>query len=102
MIDILASHLKKSFDSDRLVLDDVSFQIESGERVGLLGPNGAGKTTLLRILTGEERPDEGTVTLGAGRRVGVVSQIPVFPSDYTVRRVLRTAFDPVLAAGREL
>ena len=102
MIDIMASHLKKSFDTDRLVLDDVSFQIESGERVGLLGPNGAGKTTLLRILTGEERPDEGTVTLGAGRRVGVVSQIPVFPSDYTVRRVLRTAFDPVLAAGREL
>ncbi|MBR2667573.1 MAG: ABC-F family ATP-binding cassette domain-containing protein [Oscillospiraceae bacterium] len=102
MIDIMAAHLRKSFETDRLLLKDVSFQIESGERVGLLGPNGAGKTTLLRILTGEVRPDEGSVTIAAGRRVGVVSQIPVFPADCTVYDVLRSAFEPVLAAGREL
>ena len=44
-------------------LDGVSFRADAGERIAVVGRNGAGKTTLLRILTGEERPDEGTVTM---------------------------------------
>ena len=47
--------------------------------MGLLGRNGAGKTTLFKILTGELDYDEGTVVVGQGRRVGLISQIPVYP-----------------------
>lgn len=70
--------LVKSFDLEKKILNGLSFQVDSGERVGLLGKNGAGKTTLFRMLTGELEPDEGEIQLGAGRRVGLISQIPVY------------------------
>ena len=92
MVDIRVSGLVKSFDLEKRILDGLSFQVDSGERVGLLGKNGAGKTTLFRMLTGELEPDEGEIQLGAGRRVGLISQIPVYPAGYTVEDVLRSAF----------
>ena len=52
MIDISVNRLVKSFDLEKKILDGITFQIDTGERVGLLGKNGAGKTTLFRILTG--------------------------------------------------
>ena len=61
MIDISVNRLVKSFDLKRKILDGITFQIDTGERVGLLGKNGAGKTTLFRILTGELDYDEGQV-----------------------------------------
>ena len=51
MIDISVTGLIKSFDLEKKILDGITFQIDTGERVGLLGKNGAGKTTLFRILT---------------------------------------------------
>lgn len=92
MVDIRVTGLVKSFDLEKKILNGLSFQVDSGERVGLLGKNGAGKTTLFRILTGELEPDEGEIQLGAGRRVGLISQIPVYPAGYTVEDVLRSAF----------
>ena len=50
MIEISVTGLQKSFDLEKKILDGLTFQINSGERVGLLGKNGAGKTTLFRIL----------------------------------------------------
>lgn len=52
----------------RTLLRDVAFTIEPGERIALIGRNGEGKSTLLRILTGEQRPDEGEVRLAPGAR----------------------------------
>lgn len=92
MVDIRVTGLVKSFDLEKKILNGLSFQVDSGERVGLLGKNGAGKTTLFRMLTGELEPDEGEIQLGAGRRIGLISQIPVYPAGYTVEDVLCSAF----------
>ena len=92
MIDISVKDLVKSFDSERNVLDGISFDVQSGERVGLLGKNGAGETTLFKILTGELDYNSGEIAFAAGKKVGLISQIPVYPEDYTVEDVLRTAF----------
>ena len=64
MIDISITELVKSFDLEKRILDGVSLQIDSGERVGLLGKNGAGKTTLFNILTGALDYDSGEVPRG--------------------------------------
>jgi len=102
MIEIQVEGLVKSFEIGKNILDGLTFQIDQGERVGLLGKNGAGKTTLFRILTGELDCDEGSVTVGAGRRLGLISQIPVYPAGYTVEDVLRTAFARLHALAEEM
>ena len=80
MVDIAVSNVVKSFEIGSNILDGLTFQIQAGERVGLLGRNGAGKTTLFKILTGELRCDSGEVVIGRNRRVGLISQIPVYPN----------------------
>ena len=102
MIEIQVENLVKSFEVGNNILDGLSFQIDQGERVGLLGKNGAGKTTLFKILTGELDYDEGEVHIGQGRRIGLISQIPVYPAGYTVEDVLRTAFSRVQALAEEM
>ncbi len=92
MIEISINGLKKSFEIGSNILDGITFQVETGERLGLLGRNGAGKSTLFRILTGELEPDEGEVVIAKNRRLGLISQIPVYPAGYTVEDVLNTAF----------
>ena len=92
MIDISVSGLVKEFEVGKKILDGLSFQVDAGERVGLLGPNGCGKTTFLRILTGVVYPDEGEIVIAPNKRVGLISQIPVYPANYTVEDVLDTAF----------
>ena len=102
MIEIQVNGLVKSFEVGHNVLDGLTFQIDQGERVGLLGKNGAGKSTLFKILTGELDYDEGTVTVGQGRRMGLISQIPVYPAGYTVEDVLRTAFSRLQTLAEEM
>ncbi len=102
MIDISVNRLVKSFDLEKKILDGITFQIDTGERVGLLGKNGAGKTTLFRILTGELDYDEGQVMVAPDRRVGLISQIPVYPDGYTVEDVLRSAFERMFRMKEEM
>ena len=102
MIDIAVRDLKKEYEVGQPVLDGLTFQVDTGERVGILGRNGAGKTTLFRILTGQEEADSGEVILSPGKRLGLISQIPVYPAGYTVEDVLRTAFDDLKAMETEL
>ncbi len=102
MIEIQVNSLVKSFEVGHNVLDGLTFQIDQGERVGLLGRNGAGKTTLFRILTQELEPDEGRVSVGQGRRLGLISQIPVYPAGYTVEDVLRSAFARLESLAKEI
>ena len=102
MIDISVSNLVKEFEVGTKILDGLTFQVDNGERVGLLGPNGCGKTTLLRILTGAMDYDEGEVMIAPGKRMGLISQIPVYPEGYTVEDVLATAFEPLRKMEDEL
>lgn len=102
MIEIQVEGLVKSFEIGKNILDGLTFQIDQGERVGLLGRNGAGKTTLFRILTGQLDWDAGSVVVGKGRRVGLISQVPVYPEGYTVETVLRSAFARLAPLAEEM
>ena len=91
MIDISVSSLVKSFELGKNILDGLTFTVNSGERVGILGHNGCGKTTLFRILGGEIGWDEGEVMVAPSKRLGLISQIPVYPDGWTTEDVLRSA-----------
>ena len=92
MIDIQVKNLTKFFVIGENLLEDLSFEIQEGERVAILGRNGCGKTTLFNILTGQMDYDSGEVFVNPHKRMGLISQIPNFPVHYTVEDVLRSAY----------
>ena len=102
MIDISVSNLTKEFEVGKKILDGLTFQVDQGERVGLLGKNGAGKTTVFKIITGEMDYDDGQVMTAPGKTVGLISQIPVYPPEYTVEDVLSTAFSKLHRMEEEM
>ncbi|MPZ37389.1 MAG: energy-dependent translational throttle protein EttA [Rhizobiales bacterium] len=65
--------LTKGF-GDNLLIDDLTFKLPPGGIVGVIGPNGAGKTTLFRMITGQEKPDKGTIKVGESVHLGYVDQ----------------------------
>ena len=66
-------HLTKGF-GENLLIDDLTFKLPPGGIVGVIGPNGAGKTTLFRMITGQEKADNGTIKIGDSVRLGYVDQ----------------------------
>jgi ATP-binding cassette ChvD family protein len=66
-------HLKKGY-GDNLLIDDLTFKLPPGGIVGVIGPNGAGKTTLFRMITGQEKPDSGSIKIGESVKLGYVDQ----------------------------
>ena len=96
MVDIQVRNLTKFFVIGENLLDDLSFEIQEGERVAILGRNGCGKTTLFNILTGQMDYDSGEVYVNPNKRLGLISQIPKFPAGYTVEDVLRTAYSGLM------
>ncbi len=70
---IEAQGISKGF-GDRLLIDNFSFSLPPGGIVGVIGPNGAGKTTLFRMITGKEKPDSGTFTVGDSVKLGYIDQ----------------------------
>ncbi len=96
---ISVSGLAKSFGS-QILFRDVTVQLNPGERYGLVGANGAGKSTLLRILTGDEPPSEGTVSIAKKLRLGVLRQDHFAFED---KRILDVALmgDPILYGAME-
>lgn len=102
MTDLSVQNIVKSFEEDKNLLDGLSFDILAGEHVGLLGRNGCGKTTLFRIITGELRPDEGEIAVPEGKRIGLLSQIPFYPAEYTTEDVLKSAHRRVYEIQKEM
>jgi len=102
MTDISVSSLVKSFEHGNNILDGLSFTVNSGERVGILGHNGSGKTTLFRILVGELRYDEGEIAIPSSKRMGLISQIPVYPEGWTTEQVLKDAHRHLYAISAKM
>jgi sulfate-transporting ATPase len=70
---VIATDLAKGF-GDRLLFENLNFSLPRGGIVGVIGPNGAGKTTLFRMITGQEQPDTGTLTVGSTVKIAYVDQ----------------------------
>jgi ATP-binding cassette subfamily F protein 3 len=98
---IQLSQLSKSF-GERVLLDDVTWQIDDRERVGLSGPNGAGKTTLLKMLAGLDEADAGQVVKPAGLTIGYLPQDGLVHSGRTLREEASLAFKPLLDVKAEI
>jgi ATP-binding cassette ChvD family protein len=99
---IESEHLRKGY-GERLLIDDLSFKLPRGGIVGVIGPNGAGKTTLFRVLTGEERPDGGTVRIGEGVVLGYVNQSrDALDGDKTVWQEISGGDDVLYLGKREI
>ena len=93
---LTVSGISKSFGG-RTLFEDVTFQLNHGDRIGLVGPNGAGKTTLFSLILQEEEPDEGEVSLQRGSTLGFLPQESAPAGDETVVE-LATAITPEFTA----
>jgi ATP-binding cassette, subfamily F, member 3 len=97
---LTVSQLSKSF-SGRILFDDVSLQINRGDRIGLVGPNGAGKSTLFSLILGEASPDTGQITIEKSATIGFLPQETAAAKDETVLE-LALATTPELAAAQKV
>jgi ATP-binding cassette ChvD family protein len=97
-----ADHMVKGF-GDRLLIDELTFFLPPGGIVGVIGPNGAGKTTLFRMIVGDDKPDEGTVTVGASVQLAYVDQSrDILDGDKTVFEEVTGGADRLVVGGREI
>ncbi len=88
---------------DKLLIDDLSFKLPPGGIVGVIGPNGAGKTTLFRMITGEEKPDAGKITIGETVQLGYVNQSrDALNNDATVWQEISGGNDIIYLGKREI
>ena len=102
MIDVSVQNIRIAFEQGNDVLKGISFDVNSGEHVGILGRNGAGKTTLFRVISGRLAADEGVIVTPPDKRVGVLSQLPVYPDGFTGEDVLRAAQERIVRMGGEM
>lgn len=101
MIECNINNIKKSYGAN-LIFENISFSVQSGERIGLIGPNGCGKTTLLKILNKQENIAEGEVTFKKGTHVGYLDQIPDLEDGIIVEDILLEAKKDVMDLKKEI
>src|SRR5689334_23413151 len=97
---LTVSQLSKSF-AGRMLFDDVSLQVNRGDRIGLVGPNGAGKSTLFSLILGEASPDSGTITIEKNATIGFLPQETAAAGDETVLE-LALALSPELVRAQKV
>ncbi|MEG0775700.1 ABC-F type ribosomal protection protein [Clostridium sp.] len=101
MIELSVNNVMKYFGAN-LVLKDINFTVQQGERVGLVGRNGSGKTTALKLITGIETKDKGDIAIRKGATVGYLEQMPSYEDGSTVEMVLNTAFNDLDLMEKEM
>lgn len=101
MIALSASNLSKSYGTD-VILENISFHINQGDRVGMIGVNGAGKTTLLNLLSGQLAADSGEVFTAKDSRIGYLRQRDNFASGRTVMEEVQEVFRPIREMEQEI
>jgi ATP-binding cassette ChvD family protein len=95
-------NLKKGF-GDKLLIDGLTFKLPPGGIVGIIGPNGAGKSTLFRMITGQEKPDDGTITIGESVKLGFVDQSrDALDNAKTIWEEISGGLDILNVGGREV
>jgi len=95
-------HLRKGY-GDNLLIDDLTFKLPPGGIVGVIGPNGAGKTTLFRMITEQEKPDDGTIKIGESVHLGYVDQSrDALDGKKNVWEEISSGNDVVLLGKREM
>ncbi|MBB3110739.1 ATPase subunit of ABC transporter with duplicated ATPase domains [Paenibacillus phyllosphaerae] len=94
---IINSQQVKKYHGAQLVLENATFEIHEGERVGLVGRNGSGKSTLLRLIAKSEKQDEGQLTVRKEMKIGYLAQIPDEWERITVYEALASGFRAVMA-----
>ncbi|GEP61331.1 energy-dependent translational throttle protein EttA [Reyranella soli] len=99
---IRAEKISKGF-GDRLLIDDLTFNLPPGGIVGVIGPNGAGKTTLFKMITGQDKPDSGTFSVGPTVKLGYVDQSrETLDPNKTVWEELSGGLDIIKLGNREI
>ena len=99
---IEAQQLTKGYD-DNILMDDLSFRLPAGGIVAVIGPNGAGKTTLFRMLTEQESPDSGKLTIGPTVEMGYVDQTrDALDADLTVYQEISGGYETFDMGGRNI
>lgn len=94
--------LTKSY-GDRVLMENLSFSIPPGGIVGIIGPNGAGKTTLFRMITGQEKPDSGTIRIGETVKMAYVDQSrDLLDPDQTIWEVISEKKDAIQLGSRQV
>jgi ATPase subunit of ABC transporter with duplicated ATPase domains len=101
MIQAALKEIQKYYGANK-VLDNITFEIKSGERVGIIGENGCGKTTVFKILSGSEKYDGGTMAIRKGAKIGYLDQIPIYSEEFRVIDVLNEAFKEVFEIKNEM
>ena len=101
MILVSATDLGRQYAGDP-IFEDLRFEVRAGERIGLVGPNGAGKTTLMKLLSGDDRPDYGSLYRRPGVRVSLLRQHPEFTIDETLMSVAKSGLASLLELQSEL
>jgi len=96
-----AEHVRKGY-TDKLLIDDMSFNLPPGGIIGVIGPNGAGKTTLFRMIIGQETPDGGTIRLGETVKLAYVDQSRTLDPDKTIFEEITGGGDVVQLGPREM
>src|SRR5881398_1952990 len=97
---LTVSQLSKSF-AGRALFDDVSLQVNRGDRIGLVGPNGAGKSTLFALLLGDVSPDKGTIAIEKNATIGFLPQETAAAGEETVLE-LALAVSPALVHAQKV
>lgn len=101
MIVLSAQNVAKAFGVN-VVLKDVSFTLQQGDRIGLVGVNGCGKSTLMRIIAGLDSADDGEISLVRGTRIGYLAQQDMVTSGLSVWNELESVYEPVFEMEKRL